>query len=151
MARGVDLLISASPPSGTDATCSRLPRHPPSWLGAASHTCFHYRRPQQPISHTWPHHCLLGRPSANDAPVCQRPARPNVARVVRVSVAPRARRVPRSRFHHQQMGVVFQLPVTDLQSLDELEKSLQQSCIISLRLKAIGSTGWATLQKWNGC
>jgi hypothetical protein len=34
-------------------------------------------------------------------------ARPNVARVVRVSVAPRARRVRRSRFHHQQMGVVF--------------------------------------------
>jgi hypothetical protein len=45
-----------------------------------------------------------------------------------MSVAPRARRVPRSRFHHQQMGVVFQLPVTNLQSLDEL-KSLQQSCI----------------------
>jgi hypothetical protein len=47
------------------------------------------------------------RPSANDAAVCQRPARPNVARVVRVSVAPRARHVRRSRFHHQQMGVVF--------------------------------------------
>jgi hypothetical protein len=76
---------------------------------------------------------------------------PNFARVVHVSVAPRARRVPRSRFHHQQMGVVFQLPVTDLQSPDELEKSLQQSCIINQRLKAIGSTGWAALQKWNGC
>jgi hypothetical protein len=61
------------------------------------------------------------RPCANDAAVFQRPARPNVARVVHVSVAPRARRVPRSRFHHQQMGVVFQLPVTDLQSPDELE------------------------------
>jgi hypothetical protein len=36
---------------------------------------------------TWPHHCLPGRPSANDAPVFQRPTRPNVARVVRVSVA----------------------------------------------------------------
>jgi hypothetical protein len=54
------LLISASPPSGTDATRSRLPCHPPSWLGAASLTCFHYLRPQQPISHTWPHHCLPG-------------------------------------------------------------------------------------------
>jgi hypothetical protein len=38
---------------------------------------------------------------------------------------------PRSRFHHQQMGVVFQLPVIDLQSLDGLQKSLQQSCIIN--------------------
>jgi hypothetical protein len=85
---------------------------------------------------TWPYHCLPGRPSANDAAVFQRPARPNVARVVRVSVAPRARRVPRSRFHHQQMGVVFQLPVTDLQSLDELEKSLQQSCIIASSTKS---------------
>jgi hypothetical protein len=43
--------------------------------------------------------------------------------------------------HHQQMGVVFQLPVTDLQSPDELEKSLQQSCIINQRPKAIGSSG----------
>jgi hypothetical protein len=48
------------------------------------------------------------RPSANNAAVGQRPAsRPHVARVVRVSVAPRARHVRRSRFHHQQMGVVF--------------------------------------------
>jgi hypothetical protein len=46
------------------------------------------------------------------------------SRVVRVSVAPRARRVPRSRFHHQQVGVVFHLPVTDLQFFDELENSL---------------------------
>jgi hypothetical protein len=86
-----------------------------------------------------------GRPSANDAAVCQRSARPNVARMICVSVAPRARRVPRS-IHHQQIGVVFQLPVTDLQSLDELEKSLQQSCIISIRLKAIGSSLRATLR-----
>jgi hypothetical protein len=91
------------------------------------------------------------RPCTNDAAVFQRPARLNVARVVHVSVEHRARRVRRSRFHHQQMGVVFQLPVTDLQSPDELEKSLQQSCIINQRLKAIGSTGWAALQKWNGC
>jgi hypothetical protein len=98
------LLISASPPSGTDATRSRLPCHPPSWLGAASHLCFHYLRPQQPISHTWPHHCLPGRPSANDAAVFQRSATARGqwvssperrARVVRVSVAPRIRRVYR--------------------------------------------------------
>jgi hypothetical protein len=69
-------------------------------------------------------------------------------RVGRASRSPCYR--SRSRFHHQQMGVVFQLPVTDLQSPDEL-KSLQQSCIINQRLKAIGSTGWAALQKWNGC
>jgi hypothetical protein len=56
--------------------------------------------------------------------------------------------------HHQQMGVVFQLPVTDLQSLDEfekslLEKSLQQSCIMSLRLKAVGIREYG-LQNWIG-
>jgi hypothetical protein len=34
------------------------------------------------------------------------------------------------------MGVVFQLPVTDLQSFDELEKSLQQSCIIASSTKS---------------
>jgi hypothetical protein len=54
------LLISAYQPSGTDATRTRLPCHPPSWLGAASHTCFHYLHPQQLISHAWPHHCLPG-------------------------------------------------------------------------------------------
>jgi hypothetical protein len=107
-----------------------------------------------------------------------RASRPNVARVVRVSVAPRARRMARYRFHNPptgrvrlrglisavsrastecacasyitrsfpmqptsasntstgasdtaangQTGVISRLPVTDLQSLDELEKSLQQ-------------------------
>jgi hypothetical protein len=75
IAQCVDLLISASPPSGTDATRSRLPCHPPSWLEAASHTCFLWASATTYLT-TWPHHCLPGRPSANDAAVFQRPARP---------------------------------------------------------------------------
>jgi hypothetical protein len=112
---------------------SRLPCHPPSWLGSASHTCVHYRRPQQLTYLTYVAPSLPGRQCANG----------QLARKSRAWSACRSRLAlavyrPRSRFHHQQMGVVFQLPVTDLQSLDELEKSLQQSCIMSLRLKAIG-------------
>jgi hypothetical protein len=45
------LMISASRPSGTDATRSRLPCHPPSWLGAASHTCFQYTGVRKNLCH----------------------------------------------------------------------------------------------------
>jgi hypothetical protein len=56
------------------------------------------------LAHVAPSLPAWCRPCANDAAVFQRPARPNVARVVHVSVAPRARRVRRSRFHHQQIS-----------------------------------------------
>jgi hypothetical protein len=38
---------------------SRLPCHPPSWLGPASHMFPLRGRPHRPISRTWPHHWLV--------------------------------------------------------------------------------------------
>jgi hypothetical protein len=51
---------------------------------------FYYRRPHRHISHACPHHWLVV-PCANDAAVSAAASRPDVARVVRVSVAPRSR------------------------------------------------------------